>query len=282
MAPRRDAREHLTAAMLYPQIKHVYVEGRTDARYIRASAAYPENCDVHAVEDVELELLEEERSPFLSGNRLRVALLAELFTGRLKGDNGRFLVDKDHEDTHPSLPDSPILVVTDYANLFSGELRYEWVRDAVLVGFGAEITEALWASLVEGCRFMFAFRALKQDRFPQAHLTNPSGYVAIDQGGTPRVSIDALCTNAATSPYIPLSALELQTEVTIIAANQQGDARNFINFGDFLDILRAFIRRAGLANNVPRDGLKTAIHVSMPPPSLEQMRLRALLHWMSD
>jgi hypothetical protein len=209
-----------------------------------------------------------------------VVAMAGLFNGKLRADNVRFLADKDHEDHHPIIRPNPLLVLTDFANPFVGELAFEWVRDAVFVATGARISDAFWANLIDGCRFLFSYRAIKQSRFPRSHLPAATNFVALE-GGVPKLRKDLYCANGITSPHVNLSAKQLEQLVELDVLEKSGDQRHFINSEDFLVLLHSFIREGRLATNVSRDALKSAILVSMPRPSVNQPRLTVLLQWMN-
>lgn len=280
MAPRRDAQEHITVARLYPDVKHVYVEGRTDARYIVVSAGHPKSCDVHPIEDVDFDLDDEQPSPFLSGCRGKVVALGQAFQGKLKSDNARFLVDKDHEDEHPIIPYDPAIVITDFSNFFVGELDFEWVRDSMYLAIGAAISLDFWSRIISSCLFLFAYRSVKQSQFPRAHFPNPANFIVLSDG-LPSLDEEQFCANAVTSPYIPLTGVQLHGQVLENLAEKTSDPRHYINSDDLLTILHSFIRRAKLASNVSRDAIKSALLLSLPKPSANQPRLQMLLQWMT-
>ncbi|WP_139330435.1 hypothetical protein [Sphingomonas sp. Sph1(2015)] len=247
----RTADEWVTVAKISKNIKHLFVEGESDARLLSHVYGYPDDVDLRVAREIERPDIQSH--PLCGGFKLRLVDLAKSASDANIA-NLKCLVDSDFENLSPYVQRNANLFLTKYANLPVSTLQYEWTKAFLLKAYGFVLKDATWAFIVDTLHFCFVAR------YFSARSENPNSAPDMSKcvdyaKGLFSFNQVKYCSQffdlniKSTSPIIK----KIKDEIDTI----NDDARRYINSNDTFDILHAILRASKLiGGGVSRDAVR--------------------------
>jgi hypothetical protein len=175
--PRRAIEEWVALFEVIPEIKHIFVEGETDRRILKAHLRGLQrgNVDVRLVDEADIPASNHPPSPFCSGNRARLIIFASAVSERIKPgtDNVRFLIDQDCDLVLPIARTSSLIRVTDFANFLICFAQFDAIRYVVESVYGKALPQEQYEKVIKAAQFLFALRILRYSMHPEAEHIDP-------------------------------------------------------------------------------------------------------------
>lgn len=277
MQPRRTIAEWLTYFELEPSLNHVFVEGESDQAFYRAMFASLsiEDVEVRTVAEVAISSRSFIPTPYSSGNRSRLIVFSEIIQARLAApaDNVRCIIDKDCDCILPTICSSRFLLRTKFANLLIYFAEFDALRHMILAVYGREYSVEDHSVVVGATKFLFACRIcryyLKPDASAvasQASMLVKDGRLVFDQDHFIERLLLANGLMGQKSTFIEM--------LKSVLNKMRGDAREYMNFHDFMELLHTcLLRRRLLPSGVNSNELTRIYKAAI---DLERMRQDSL------
>ena len=278
MAPKRTPEEWATVVRISgPAVKHLFLEGNSDARIIASLLGYPAPCDVRSGDEIDDDLAD--ATPFFGGNKLRLIKVAAAVEP-WACPNVVCLIDADFApfvEWHKRLI---ALRATDFANLPVTTLTEEWLRSFLLRSFGYVMSVATWKEICVALVTGFVARYLS------AQSDEPRG--APDLGGACQIKEGELTfdADAYLQKFFGVTGLALsrmRSATEELSAVLDGDVRYAAHSQDTLDLVYFILKSSGrLTGSFPRASMKPMYIAAFQPEEGDRSVLSELNRWATS
>lgn len=249
----RTVDEWATVAKISKGIKHLFVEGETDARLLAHIYGYPEDVDLRTAREVEDE--SSSSHPLCGGFKLRLVALSKAASSCEVG-NLKCLVDTDFESVFPFIDINGAIFLTKFANLPVSTLHFEWLKSHLLKGYGFTLTDKIWEFVLGTLKFAFAARFISTRNQNPKTAPDLVKFVSVEKG---EWIFDKMRYTAQIFGLHQNNAAPHVTKVQQEASLMCGDPREYINSNDAFDLVYALLRLSKLiGGGVSREAIRSA------------------------
>ncbi len=253
MLPKRTVSEWLTIARIAKDVKHLFVEGASDARVLAHAFGYPLNIDFRTADEIEFEI--PHSHPLWGGNKLRLMELAFSIDSS-KTANMRSFVDSDFAPLVSYFVRSNSVIQSKSANLPSSTLSFNWMQGFLIKGYGCLLDNKKWEFLCYALKFCFVCRFLAAVQVRPRAVPCASDFVSLKKR---ELVFDALGYTGKTFDLKGADRLRRLSLIEEFLYFLQFDIKYLANSNDIFDILYSLLRTLGhISGSVPRDAVRQA------------------------
>lgn len=158
MRPKRTIAEWITVARVSGGVRHLFVEGATDARLLQHLSSHPTKTDIRTADEVDCNT--DDGNSFFGGHKLRLIKLASESVVASCVSNILCFVDADFRILVESTAPKRNLIFTDYASLPAEAVTEKWLEHHFLKAYGYVLRPHDWNAIVDVLQNGFAARYL--------------------------------------------------------------------------------------------------------------------------
>jgi hypothetical protein len=260
----RTVDEWITVARISRSVKHLFVEGETDARLLSHLFGYPSDIDIRTAREVDKSSLP--AHPMRSGFKLRLIELASTASVQSTSNIACFIdADFDRLVSNLKYPDN--ILLTEYANLPVCTLTYDWLQSFFIKAYGFVLTDDIWKFSISTLNYSFVARFISAKQDKPRGSPELSDYIRHSKGGW---YFEKLLYTAHFFGLDKFSAGPRMKSVEDECDLYDGDHRNFVNSNDLFELLYAILRQSKtIGGGVARDTIKHTYFGSMDDDLLE-------------
>lgn len=249
----------------------VFAEGPSDAHLLSTIKKFGRDVDFRSADEIDI------AGSIEGGNRTRVMRLAERAT-KENIKNLTCLIDSDFDYFFRAINYPKILYLTDYSNVISGSISFEWISGFLLRGFNVKFSEENWKDLESHLKLIFISRCLchiKKVKHSNVDLANLTSF----NEGRMAFKYDKFLNS-----FIQTSQ-ELRENLKIEIEEYKNwlvdDARHFIHSSDFFHYIYLFLRKSGSVGGAfPQSGARSALLGALPNDLGGQNSIAAIVAWI--
>lgn len=279
MVPRRSVSEWITAIEISPQIRYLFVEGKSDANLIGSFVIDDDLVEISPIENVPI-LATNVVAGFLGGNRCKLVRFSEKIEATGGLENAKFLIDRDFEDHRPTIGGNPSIFLTDSANLPVCFLDYNRYRENIFRMLGVVIEEQTWNSTLDCCKYLFALRLWKANNYPSTKIPDLKSDITV-AGNIVSLDIKKLIGRLHSAGGIGISVNQIVEEVAAVEATLSDNWRLSVRSHDFFALVFKTMRtRRELPQGWNIETLEKLISASYLEPCADQHRVTEVINWL--
>lgn len=236
--PSRTVEEWATVARISRSVRHLFVEGESDARLLTHVYGYRDDVDLRLANEIcESEI---PSHPLCGGMKLRLVQLG-VQANSANTENLKVLVDTDFETLKSYMTYNESTFLTSFANLPVSTFTFEWFKGFLIKSYGLILNQQTWQFINNTLKFAFAAR-FKSAVSPSPRAAPELGrYIALSNR---EWKFDEQLYVAHFFELTRATALPRVGAITAELESFTDDPRLYINSNDLFDVIYSLLRHS--------------------------------------